>query len=85
MQNSQNLARQRAAKFGQQDEIDGSDPSLKVVHPHTLQSPSASVLVTTTSLKVEFDMEDWHDDEDFLAKPRGYFADQFEVRELIAW
>ncbi|KIK09826.1 hypothetical protein K443DRAFT_433 [Laccaria amethystina LaAM-08-1] len=73
-----NLARQRAAKFGQQDEIDGSDPSLKVVYPHTLQSPSASVLVTTTSLKVEFDMEDWHDDEDFLAKPRGYFADQFE-------
>lgn len=73
-----NIARQRAAKFGQQDEIDGSNPSSKVVHPHTLQSPSASVLVTTTSLKVEFDMEDWQDDEDFLAKPRGYFADQFE-------
>jgi len=42
------------------------------------------VLVTTTSLKVEFDMEDWHDDEDFLAEPRGYFADQFEVRKLVA-
>ncbi|KAF8160706.1 tryptophan synthase beta subunit-like PLP-dependent enzyme [Crassisporium funariophilum] len=74
-----NLARQRASKFGQKDSIDQSDPSSKTVHPHTFESPSSSVLVTTISQHVEFDTNGWHDnDDDLVNQPRGYFADQFE-------
>ncbi|EDR11926.1 uncharacterized protein LACBIDRAFT_246912 [Laccaria bicolor S238N-H82] len=54
-----NIARQRAAKFGQQDEIDGSSP------PHT------PVPISLCARHNNFP-------QDFLAKPRGYFADQFE-------
>ncbi|TFK44300.1 PALP-domain-containing protein [Crucibulum laeve] len=74
-----NLARQRASKFGKLDNIEESDPSLNAERPNILPSVSSSVVVTTTS-HVNFDAFDLRDDEDFLTKPRGYFADQFENR-----
>ncbi|KAF5380536.1 hypothetical protein D9615_004729 [Tricholomella constricta] len=72
-----NLARQRAMKFGRLDSIDESDVTNR---PHLIPSTSASVVVTTTSLHVNFGTNDPQDDDDFLMKPRGYFADQFENR-----
>jgi hypothetical protein len=73
----QNLARQRASKFAQEDPLDSSvlTPGS---HSHTLHSTSSSIVVTTTA-NVDLDVNGWQTDEDFLTKPRGYFADQFEV------
>ncbi|RDB25008.1 Cysteine synthase 2 [Hypsizygus marmoreus] len=73
-----NLARQRAKNFGKRDKIDASDPTANV--PQLITSSSSSLVVTTTALHVGFDMEDPQDNEEFLTKPRGYFADQFENR-----
>ncbi|KAH6914416.1 tryptophan synthase beta subunit-like PLP-dependent enzyme [Coprinopsis sp. MPI-PUGE-AT-0042] len=72
-----NLARQRASQFGQPDAI---DTSVKVPNGHhrNLENASHSMLVSTTSNQVDFDHEGWQNDEDFLSKPRGFFADQFE-------
>jgi len=76
-----NLARQCAINFGQADlggNIDTpADPGLS----HLLTSASSSVLVSTTSSHVDPDsLNNPQDSEDFLTKPRGYFADQFENR-----
>ena len=81
----QNLARQRASKFGQPQTNGIKQPSLSAngVHPHIFESPSSSILVTTTSPHVEFDTNDWHEDSTDLLAPRGYFADQFEVGKSI--
>jgi cysteine synthase A len=38
------------------------------------------MLVSTTANNVDFESNGWQTDEDFLSKPRGFFADQFEVR-----
>ena len=47
---------------------------------HELQTSSASVVVTTTSSHVHAEgAVDDPMDEDLLRKPRGFFADQFEV------
>jgi len=51
---------------------------------HELQTGSASVVVTTTSSHVHAEgTVDDPLDEDLLNKPRGFFADQFEVLTLI--
>ncbi|KAF8070786.1 tryptophan synthase beta subunit-like PLP-dependent enzyme [Lyophyllum atratum] len=73
----QNIARQRATKFGRPDSMDESDVTNR---PHYIASNTSSVVVTTTSLHVNFDTEEPQDQDDFLTKPRGYFADQFENR-----
>lgn len=44
-----------------------------------VSSSSASVVVTTTASRVSFDVNDPQDNDEFMTKPRGYFADQFEV------
>ncbi|KAG6820804.1 hypothetical protein H0H93_011098 [Arthromyces matolae] len=73
-----NLARQRAARFGRGDSISESDPA---VQSHLIPSPSSSVVVSTTALHVDFDTNDTEEEEeDYLTKPRGFFADQFENR-----
>ncbi|KAG6831716.1 hypothetical protein H0H87_004267 [Tephrocybe sp. NHM501043] len=72
-----NLARQRATKFGRAESIDESE---MIQRPHLVPSPTSSVVVTTTSLHVNFDTNDPEDEEDYLTKPRGFFADQFENR-----
>ncbi|THU86242.1 PALP-domain-containing protein [Dendrothele bispora CBS 962.96] len=67
-----NLARQRALAFGQSDG-DGK--------PRLMSTPSSSVVVTTTyENKSEAGSATLEDSEDFLYKPRGFFADQFENR-----
>lgn len=74
----QNLARQRASHFAQEDPLDSSTSNFGS-HSHTLHSTPSSVVVTTLS-NIDFDKDNWQNDEDFLTKPRGYFADQFEVK-----
>ncbi|KAF7782238.1 hypothetical protein Agabi119p4_1614 [Agaricus bisporus var. burnettii] len=73
-----NLARQRASHFAQEDPLDSSTSNFGS-HSHTLHSTPSSVVVTTLS-NIDFDKDNWQNDEDFLTKPRGYFADQFENR-----
>lgn len=75
-----NHARQRATQFGRPDTIDKSDTSSKSSRPHMVSSSSASVVVTTTASRVSFDVNDPQDNDEFMTKPRGYFADQFENR-----
>ncbi|KAF4620948.1 hypothetical protein D9613_000323 [Agrocybe pediades] len=74
-----NLARQRAARFGEEDSIDANDPSSKAKeHTHILQSTSDSV-VSEMPRHVRF--EDGDEDENASrTQPRGFFADQFENR-----
>ncbi|EAU91082.2 hypothetical protein CC1G_03250 [Coprinopsis cinerea okayama7 len=82
---TQNLARQRASVFGQPPSPSSPAdinklPSVRVAHTHRgLESPSHTVLVSTTANEVNFDNEGWENDEAFLSKPRGFFADQFEA------
>ncbi|GLB37783.1 putative PALP-domain-containing protein [Lyophyllum shimeji] len=71
-----NIARQRAKNFGRLDSIDESNA---INRPHLIPSSTDSVLVSTTSSHVQFE-DDPKENEEFLTKPRGYFADQFENR-----
>lgn len=71
-----NLARQRASRFAQED-LAGSSSLTPGSHSRTLQSTPSSVVVTTTA-DVDLNHSGWQANEDFLTKPRGYFADQFE-------
>jgi len=73
MSNQQNLARQRALAFGK------SGINEK---PHLMSTPSSSVVVTTTSdhsPQNGIGFTSSEESEDFSLKPRGFFADQFEV------
>lgn len=72
----QNLARQRAAKFGQTDSLTECE---LLQRSHLIPSPSSSVVVSTKSLHVNFDTSNLEEEEDYLTKPRGFFADQFEA------
>jgi hypothetical protein len=45
-----------------------------------LETGTDNVVVTTKSHHVAFDTQDIDAENDFLNQPRGYFADQFEVR-----
>ncbi|KAG6861165.1 hypothetical protein C0995_003175 [Termitomyces sp. Mi166 len=72
----QNLARQRAAKFGRSDSLTESEI---LQRPYLIPSPSSSVVVSTKSLHVNFATNNLDDEEDYLMKPRGFFADQFEA------
>ncbi|KAG5720481.1 Cysteine synthase 2 [Termitomyces sp. T112] len=72
-----NLARQRAARFGRNDSLTESE----LLQPsHLIPSPTSSVVVSTKSLHVNFDTDNLEEEEDYLTKPRGFFADQFENR-----
>ncbi|KAG6833717.1 hypothetical protein C0991_005337, partial [Blastosporella zonata] len=75
-----NLARLRATKFGRADSI---DENAVLQRPHLIRSPTSSIVVTTTSLHVDFDTNDPEDEEDYLTKPRGFFADQFEASPVL--
>lgn len=76
-----NIARRAAIEFGRSDISKG----LEDAHTsHELNTGSASVVVTTTSSHVNAEGTiDDPMDEDLLSKPRGFFADQFEVLVLI--
>lgn len=77
-----NIARRAAIDFGRSDVV----KSLEDVHiSHELQTGSASVVVTTTSSHVHAEgTVDDPMDQDLLTKSRGFFADQFEVHNLIS-
>lgn len=48
-----------------------------------LSSPEASVVVTTTSSDASSMSSNPKDNDDLVEKPRGFFADQFEVRPML--
>ncbi|KAJ3504424.1 hypothetical protein NLJ89_g7939 [Agrocybe chaxingu] len=77
-----NLARQRAAKFGEPDSIDKSDLTCKThqhLHPYTFESPSQSMLVTSAPQHLEFDSDGSEvGSGSEQGEQRGFFADQFE-------
>lgn len=75
---SQNMARQAAIKFGQSDALNGTEGA---GISHEMDTGSPSVVVSTTSSHVRPQgVEDDPQDMELLTKPRGFFADQFEVR-----
>lgn len=77
----QNLARERARDFGREDAI-SSDPSPSAQRT-ALSTPSSPAFVTTTAadaLGKNRAVMDPEEVEDSRMKPRGFFADQFEVR-----
>ncbi|TEB38510.1 PALP-domain-containing protein [Coprinellus micaceus] len=72
-----NLAKQRASHFGDTDKFDAPWGA----HSYRgLESPSHTMLVSTAANHVDFESNSWETDEEFLSKPRGFFADQFENR-----
>ncbi|TFK25206.1 PALP-domain-containing protein [Coprinopsis marcescibilis] len=75
-----NLAKQRASQFGQTPTMEnGTAPKVRLPNSHRgLESASHSVLVSTTADNVDFENDTWKYDQEFLTKPRGFFADQFE-------
>ncbi|TFK74296.1 PALP-domain-containing protein [Pluteus cervinus] len=74
-----NLARDYALKFGEENAELPADSAPHPSHPHTLRSFSSSVVVTTTALS-DAGTTDSKELEEYLSKPRGFFADQFENR-----
>jgi len=79
----QNLARERAIRFGRPDKIDESNPVAKLTSTHTFHSPSNSVLVTEAPHHTEIESEEWRETEVDPSQPRGFFADQFEVSMTV--
>lgn len=74
----QNLARQRAAKFGEEDSIDASDPFLKSKeHTHILRS-TPDYILSEIPHHIKLDNEE-DEEANSRDQPRGFFADQFEV------
>lgn len=74
-----NLAKQRAMSFGVEDSL--SDHAANP-RSHLLPTPSSSVLVSTTgtdTLGPDHAVESAREEEELRTKPRGFFADQFEV------
>lgn len=75
----QNLARERAKNFGSEP----ADPA----HPaqahrgHLIPTASSSIVVTTTADDALADnaLMSPKEEREFAMKPRGFFADQFEV------
>lgn len=70
---SQNLAKHRAEHFGQDN----------LHHSAKLRTSSSSVVVTTTAADLvapDHGPVTADDEHELRTKPRGFFADQFEVR-----
>lgn len=66
--------------FGAADAIDSTEDLMEgnSGHSHIIQTPESSVVVSTVSTHVESNTADG--EEDLRIQPRGFFADQFEVR-----
>lgn len=72
------MARQAAVRFGQPSTLSGAEG---VSTSHEMITGSSSVVVSTTSSHVRPEgTQDDPRDMELLTKPRGFFADQFEVR-----
>lgn len=77
---TQNLARDRAKAFGLEDQ---PSATLHIPRGHLLPTPSSSVIVSTAATEALGEEEavmSPKQEEELRAKPRGFFADQFEVR-----
>lgn len=76
------MARQAAVRFGQTgalgDAEGAASPGIHVDHQMITGSPSVVVTTTSTHVRPEGTVDDPQDTE-LLTKPRGFFADQFEV------
>ena len=77
--NVQNLARERAKNFG--SESGNSATSSSAHRGHLIPTASSSVIVTTTADEALADnaLMSPKEEREFALKPRGFFADQFEV------
>ena len=77
----QNMARQAAVRFGQPSALNGTEGA---GISHEMITGSPSVVVSTTSSHVHPEgTENDPQDMELLTKPRGFFADQFEVRSRV--
>lgn len=73
----QNLARQRAQEFGQTDIVHSLESS--VASADTSLSSTSTLVVTSTATESETKGTDTSPLDELRTKPRGFFADQFEV------
>lgn len=72
------MARQAAVQFGRPSALNGAEAA---GFSRQMITGSPSVVVSTTSSHVRPEgTEDDPQDMELLTKPRGFFADQFEVR-----
>lgn len=74
----QNLARRYAVEFGRGDVVDTASDPLGNNQAPIKKTPS--VVVVTTASHQDADSPS---DDDYITKPRGFFADQFEVISFI--
>ncbi|KAF8893514.1 PALP-domain-containing protein [Infundibulicybe gibba] len=72
-----NLAKLYALQFGHRDSPGDANSNPAVYRPHILSSTS-SMVVTSAPPDPQRGTEDPRDNEDFVNRPRGFFADQFE-------
>ena len=77
----QNMARQAAVRFGQPNALNGTEGA-GISHEMITGSPSVVVSTTSSHVRPEGTENDPQDME-LLTKPRGFFADQFEVRSRV--
>ena len=78
-----NLAKQRALDFGR---TDVTHPTENSHHDSILDesmAESSTVIVRTTATKDEVLGKDQSPNDELRTKPRGFFADQFEVPSLV--
>lgn len=75
-----NLARERAKRFGR-TELVGSEPDNKDLPEGSVlaESPRDDLVVTMDPVPAQ----DSDDDDESETRARGFFADQFEVRQLV--
>lgn len=71
------MARQAAIRFGQPSALNGTEGA-SISHEMITGSPSVVVSTTSSHVRPEGTQNDPQDME-LLTKPRGFFADQFEV------
>ena len=76
----QNLAKQRAREFGRTDVIETLKPSAAV--QNNSASSTSAVVVTSKANEVELGRANPHSSDALESRPRGFFADQFEVSHV---
>lgn len=79
----QNLARQRAREFGKTDLVHALESPLAVRNSSSYFEPD-DIVVTTEASEAEAESSAPSRKDDLKDKPRGFFADQFEVC-LFTW
>ena len=82
--NKQNLARERAKHFGSEEAENPAKPT-PTHRGHLIPTFSSSVIVTTTADDALADgaLMSPEEEKEFELKPRGFFADQFEVNAAL--